>query len=278
MTWNRDPKTLTAGTGCHGLDAFIRQKLHASTQLMAPPFSDAVVQDSPKRIRVLFNGIFIVDTQQAKLVWENKYYPSYFFPYDALSLEHVELSQEHTDGDRYDLVVNGKRAAGAVTVYSQPSHKHLQGLVKVNFSDADAWFEEDDEIFVHPKDPFKRVDVLNSSRHIRVEVEGVEVANTRAPKLLFETGLPVRTYIPKTDCRMDLLVPSKLKTACPYKGEALYYDVQLSPTNKWDNLVWWYRNPNLECAAINGLVCFYDEKVDVFVDGVKQERPKSLWS
>ncbi|KAF7316762.1 hypothetical protein HMN09_00409300 [Mycena chlorophos] len=244
-------------------------------------FEPPRIQDSPKRIRVLFAGTYIIDTTSAKLVWESRYYPTYFFPHAALSLDHVsDVKAENAggDGDKYDLKVNGRIAPAAVTVYSLPEHKHLQGLLKINFAAADAWFEEDEQIYVHPKDPYKRVDVLSSSRHIRVELNGTELANTRTPKLLFETGLPVRTYIPKTDCRMDLLVPSDNKTACPYKGEANYYHVQLTPEQRIDNIVWWYRNPNLECAAINGLVAFYDEKVDVFVDGVKQERPKSLWS
>ncbi|KAF7312451.1 hypothetical protein MIND_00258600 [Mycena indigotica] len=263
---------------------------------MAPPFTEARIEDSLKRIRVLFAGVYIIDTRKAKLVWESRYYPTYFFPHSDLSLDYVELTKEHPDGDKYDLKVNGKTAKEVVTVYSQPTHEHLQGLLKITFaygrifssvpkitnrhniSAADAWFEEDEQIFVHPKDPYKRVDVLSSSRHIRVEVDGVEVANSRTPKLLFETGLPVRTYVPKTDCRMDLLVPSEAKTECPYKGEAHYYHIQLSPDKKFENVVWWYRNPNLECATIGGLVAFYDEKVDVFVDGIKQERPKSLWS
>jgi len=245
---------------------------------MAPPFTDAHIEDSPKRIRVLFGGQFIVDTQKAKLVWESRYYPTYFFPQSELAQEHIQLASEHPDGDKYDLNVGAKKAAEAVTFYSSPSHQHLKGLLKINFSNADAWFEEDEQIFVHPKDPYKRVDVLNSSRHIRIEVDGVEVANSHSPKLLYETGLPVRTYIPKTDCRLDLLNPSDLTTACPYKGEAHYYHIQISPEKRLENSVWFYRNPNLECAAINGLVAFYDEKLDVFVDGVKQTRPKSLWS
>ncbi|KAJ7761924.1 hypothetical protein DFH07DRAFT_814558 [Mycena maculata] len=245
---------------------------------MAPPFTDAHIEDSPKRIRVLFGGVLIVDTTKAKLVWESRYYPTYFFPQSELAQEYIQLASEHPDGDMYDLAAGSKKAEAAVTVYSSASHQHLNGLLKINFSQADAWFEEAEQIFVHPKDPYKRVDVLNSSRHIRVEVDGVEVANTRAPKLLYETGLPVRSYIAKTDCRLDLLVPSELVTACPYKGEAHYYHVQVSPEKRVDNVVWWYRNPNLECAGINGLVAFYDEKVDVFVDGVKQTRPKSLLS
>ncbi|KAJ7707562.1 hypothetical protein B0H17DRAFT_1033100 [Mycena rosella] len=247
---------------------------------MAPPFPDleAHVEDSPKRIRVLFGGAFVVDTRKAKLVWENRYYPTYFFPQSELAPAHIQRAAEHPDGDKYDLRVGAKTAAGAVTVYTGAAHQHLNSLLKINFSDADAWFEEDEQIYIHPKDPYKRVDVLKSSRHIRVEVDGVEVANSRAPRLLYETGLPVRSYIPKTDCRLDLLVPSEHTSVCPYKGEAHYYHVQVSPEKRVDNVVWWYRNPNLECAAIDGLVAFYDEKVDVWVDGEKQGKPKTLWS
>ncbi|KAK7033250.1 hypothetical protein R3P38DRAFT_2921611 [Favolaschia claudopus] len=255
---------------------------------MSPPFTESHIEDCLKRIRVLFGGEIVVDTRKAKLVWETRYYPTYFFPHSELPQKYLQLASEHpTNGDTYDLVVNSvdgknkdkeKRASGAVTMYSSPSHQHLNGLLKITFSAADAWFEEDEQVYVHPKDPYKRVDVLASSLHIRVEIDGVEIASSRTPKLLFETGLPVRTYLPKTDCRLDLLIPSELTTACPYKGEAHYYHVQVSPTKRLDNVVWWYRNPNLECAAINGLVAFYDEKVDVFVDGEKQTKPKSLWS
>ncbi|KAJ7158613.1 hypothetical protein C8R46DRAFT_1002267 [Mycena filopes] len=248
---------------------------------MAPrfEFTEVRVEDSPKRIRVLFGGKYVVDTRKAKLVWEaGSYYPWYYFPQSEVAKEHIQLASEHADGDSYDLVAGSKKAAGAVTVFSSPNHEHRTGLVKIKFSVADAWFEEEEQIFIHPKDPYKRVDVLSSTRHIRVEIEGVEVANTRAPKLLFETNLHVRTYIPKTDCRLDLLVHSDLKTGCPYKAKASYYHVQVSPEKRVDNVVWWYRNPNLECAAINNLVCFYDEKVDVFVDGEKQPRPVSPWS
>ena len=117
------------------------------------------------------------------------------------------------------------------------SEGKLSGLFYIEFSAADAWFEEDEQIFVHPKDPYKvrltpmvylpmsyvsqRVDVLQTSRHIRVELNGVEVANTKRARLLFETSLRVRTYIPKTDCRLDLFLPSQLTTECPYKVRPL---------------------------------------------------------
>ncbi|KAJ7650079.1 hypothetical protein FB45DRAFT_886862 [Roridomyces roridus] len=244
---------------------------------MAPFNLTNHVEDSSKRVRVLFGGAVVVDTTEAKLVW-GRYGPAYYFPQSQLLEEYLQNGAASNDSSNsgvvYDLVVGTKKAEGAVTVYSNPSaaQQHLQGLVNIKFSAADAWFEEDDQLFIGPKNPYHRVDVLNSSRHIRIEIDGVEVANSRSPKLLYETGYRVRTYIPKTDCRLDLLVPSDHKTACPYKGEAHYYHVQLTPEKRVDNVVWWYLNPNLECAQISGLVAFYDEKLDVFVDGVKQSR------
>ncbi|KAF7374768.1 hypothetical protein MSAN_00362300 [Mycena sanguinolenta] len=255
------------------------------------------VEDSPKRIRVLFGGEFIVDTRKAKLVWEQRYYPTYYFPHSELSAEYLQPVSEHSnDGDVYDLIIASKKATGAVTKYTNSSHKHLNGLLKINFNDADAWFEEDQQIYVHPKDPYKRVDILSSSRHIRVEVEGVEVANTHSPKILFETGLPIRSYLPKTDCRLDLLVPSDLTTSCPYKASltrsmhgshaddwTLFRETLSITTSKF-RLTGWSKTssggtkpPTLECSTISGLLAFYDERVDVFVDDEKQERPNTLF-
>jgi len=171
-------------------------------------------------------------------------------------------------------VVGDETAKDAVTVYDQNAGE-LAGLLKITFGAMDAWFEEEEQIHGHPKDPYKRVDVLQSSRHVRVEVKGVEVANTHSPLRLFETSLPVRTYIRKTDCRLDLLKPSELTSLCPYKGVANYYDVQLGAEHGNElvkDIVWWYKNPILECALIRGYIAFYDEKVDVWVDGVKQEK------
>jgi hypothetical protein len=123
------------------------------------------------------------------------------------------LTNKQTDGVQ-DLAVGDRKAPGAVTVF--PSGD-FQGLVRINFSAADAWFEEDERIYAHPLDPYKRVQIIQSSKHVRVEIEGVEIANTTHPKLLYETGLPVRTYIPHTDVRVDLLEASDKTTACPYK-------------------------------------------------------------
>jgi uncharacterized protein (DUF427 family) len=136
----------------------------------------------------------------------------------------------------HDVVVGSRRAPSAVTSYS-PEMKDFGGLFTVKFGAMDAWFEEEEQLFVHCKDPYKvkdlqlkceafnnilqRVDVLQSSRHVRVEVKGVEVANTCMPRILYETGLRVRTYIPKTDCRLDLMEPSEHTTECPYKVQQM---------------------------------------------------------
>ncbi|KAI3615050.1 hypothetical protein WG66_016924 [Moniliophthora roreri] len=237
-------------------------------------FSLPHIEPCLKRVRALFGGQFIIDTHKAKLVWEHAYYPFYYFPREEVQDQYLQGKKTGSDGvEMYDIVVGKHTAPQAVTVFTQGK---LAGLLKIDFRAMDAWFEEDEQVFVHPKDPYKRVDVLQSSRHVRVEVNGVEVANTHKPRFLYETGLPVRTYIPKTDCKIGLLVPSDLTTECPYKGTANYYNILISPNESpVSNVVWWYRNPNLECAAVQGFVAFYDEKVDVWIDGEKQERPKT---
>lgn len=245
---------------------------------MAPPFTKPHIEASPKRIRVLFGGQWIIDTKNALLIWEHQFYPTLFFKNADVPERYLRPSKA-SDKEKdlvFDVVV-GEKIAKAAAVQSADSD--LSGLTKIVFGAMDAWFEEEEEIFVHPKDPYKRVDVLQSSGHIRVEVAGVEVANTTKPRLLYETGLPVRTYIPKTDCRMDLLEPSNLTTQCPYKGTASYYSVRVPDERKLvENIVWWYPTPLIDCITIKGFVAFYDEKVDVWVDGEKQERPKTHWS
>ncbi|EGN91912.1 hypothetical protein SERLA73DRAFT_191826 [Serpula lacrymans var. lacrymans S7.3] len=234
------------------------------------------IEPCPKRIRVLFHGKYIVDTLNAKLVWEHAYYPSYYFPVSDLSPTYLRETQAATGEEGvkiYDLVVGDRHAKAAVKEFTGKGSgtEDLAGLLKVAFSVADAWLEEDEQIYVHPKDPYKRVDVLQSSRHVRVEINGVEVANTHKPRLLFETLLRVRTYIPLTDVRVDLLRPSDTTTQCPYKGVANYYNVELPNGEVHRDVVWYYRTAQPECGQITGFLAFYDEKVDVWVDGVKQQ-------
>jgi uncharacterized protein (DUF427 family) len=158
-----------------------------------------------------------------------------------------------------------------------PERDALKGHVTFAWDKGLTWMEEDEEVFVHARDPHKRVDVLRSSRHVRVVIAGETVAETRRPTLLFETSLPTRYYIPPEDVRMDLLQPSSAMTACPYKGTACYWSDRVGDTFKKD-VVWTYREPIQENPKIKGLFCFYNERVDLYVDGELQPRPRTPWS
>jgi uncharacterized protein (DUF427 family) len=137
----------------------------------------------------------------------------------------------------------------------------------------DAWYEEDEEVFVHARDPHKRVDVLESSRHVVVRVGGEVVAETKRPRLLFETGLPTRYYVPREDVRMELLHPSDRQTQCPYKGTASYLSTESEP-----DVAWFYPEPIPEQPRIKDLIAFFNERVDIEVDGEPVERPSTQWS
>ena len=140
----------------------------------------------------------------------------------------------------------------------------------------DAWYEEEEEIFLHPRDPYKRVDVLKSSRHVRVVLSGETIAESDRPHLLFETGLPPRYYFPEEDVRMDLLEQSESTSICPYKGKAVYLSAKIGD-ELFEDLAWSYPDPIAESPKIKGLLAFYPERVeDIIVDGepVKKKAPK----
>jgi uncharacterized protein (DUF427 family) len=241
------------------------------------------VETTAKRVRALLGGVVVADSTEPLLVWERPYYPTYYLPESDVRTDLlVDTGEVHRSPSRgearvYSLKV-GEREAGAAARWYQGSQlPALDGTIRLDWASMDAWFEEDEEVFVHPRDPHTRVDVLQSSRHVRVEVDGVTVADSHQPRLLFETGLPPRYYLPKTDVRMDLLAPTATSTQCPYKGTAQYYSVQVNGALHED-LAWWYQHPTLESAKIAGYVCFYNERVDLYVDGVLQERPRTPFS
>lgn len=238
------------------------------------------IEPSNKRLRVYLGGEVVADSLRPILVWEVPYYPAYYFPADDVRTElltpdgDIKHSPSRGDAQKFTVKAGNKEVQGAALRYKDSPIEELRDLVSFEWHAMDAWFEEDQEVFVHPRDPYHRVDILPSSRHIRVEVDGVTVAETTSAQLLFETGLPVRYYLPKPHVRMDLLEPSDTITQCPYKGDANYWSVRAGDTVQQD-LVWGYRLPVAESQKIAGLLCFYNEKVDIFVDGVKQERPKT---
>ncbi|MDJ0954837.1 MAG: DUF427 domain-containing protein [Acidimicrobiia bacterium] len=240
------------------------------------------VEPGSKRIRVYLGGELVADTTSPLLVWEKPYYPVYYFPVsdvhaDLTPTGDTKRSPSRGEGTVYTVATAGAKAVAAAYRHVDSPVAELREHVAFEWEAMDAWFEEDEQVYVHARDPFTRVDVLPSSRHIEVVVAGVKVADSHAPRLLFETGLPTRYYLPKTDVRMDLLEPTDLHTECPYKGTAGYYDVVVEG-NRHENIVWWYPFPVEESQRIAGLVSFYNEKVDIYVDGELEARPKTVFS
>ena len=241
------------------------------------------IEQGAKRVRAYLGGEVVADTIRPVLVWEKPYYPAYYFPVADVRSELLESdggvahSPSRGDGPTYTVRAGGKEAAGAALRYVDSPIEELRDLIRLEWDAMDAWFEEDEEVFTHPRDPYTRVDILPSSRHVRVEVDGVTIAETDKPTLLFETGLPVRYYLPKTHVRTDLLTPTASVSHCPYKGDASYWSV-LAGDRVHADLAWSYRTPLPESQKIAGLVAFYNEKLDIYVDGELQERPSTQFS
>jgi uncharacterized protein (DUF427 family) len=240
------------------------------------------VETGRKRVRAYLGGSLVADTRQPLLVWEWPYYPAYYFPAGDVRAELVptgdtEHSPSRGDAEICDVVLPGATAPRAARRYPDSPLEDLRKAVRLDWDAMTEWFEEDEPVYTHARDPYTRVDILASSRHIRVEVAGVTVAESRQPRILFETALPPRYYLPLTGVRMDLLRPSATQTHCPYKGTAAYWSVQAGGQLHAD-IVWIYRTPLPESQKIAGLACFYDEKVDVYLDGALQPRPKTHFS
>jgi uncharacterized protein (DUF427 family) len=240
------------------------------------------VEPGAKRVRAYLGGHLVADTVAPILVWEKPYYPTYYFPVGDVRAELVangEIAHSPSLGDAtvYDVATPTGKAAGAARRYSESPLPELRELIRLEWAAMDAWFEEDEPVYVHPRDPYTRVDILASSRHVEVKVDGLTVADSHRPHILFETGLPPRYYLPITDLRMDLLEPSDRQTRCPYKGTATYWSVVVGGTTHED-VVWCYRTPVPESQKIAGLACFYNEKVDLYIDGELQEQARTHFS
>jgi uncharacterized protein (DUF427 family) len=241
------------------------------------------IEPGAKRIRAYLGGEVVADTTRPMLVWEGPHYPAYYFPVadvrtDLLEAEGgVAHSPSRGDGRSFTVRAGSKEALDAALRYEDSPIEELRDLIRLQWEAMDAWFEEDEEVFTHPRDPYTRVDILPSSRHVRVEVEGATIAESASPRLLFETGLPPRYYLPKTHVRLDLLTPTGTVTHCPYKGQANYWSVRAGGSVHED-LAWSYPAPLPESQKIAGLIAFYNEKVDIYVDGVRQERPSTKFS
>ena len=241
------------------------------------------VEPGFKRVRTYLGGRVVADTTRPLLVWEIPYYPTYYLPLTDLAPDvlvptgETKHSPSRGDGVLYTVKSGPAEAPNAAIRYPSSPIEELRDAIRLDWQAMDAWFEEDEEVYVHPRDPHSRVDILPSSRAIRVELDGVVLAESTHTHVLHETGLPPRWYIPKVDVRLDLLEPTTTTSMCPYKGTAEYWAGRVDG-RRVDDIAWSYRTPLPESERIAGLVCFYSERSDLYIDGELQERPRTPFS
>ncbi|NIH81451.1 DUF427 domain-containing protein [Amycolatopsis viridis] len=266
----------------------------------ARELSELRFEPTHKRVRAFAGGTVFADSRHAALVWEpRRVVPQYAFPEPDIraALTPAEPGEAawhpvslgagtnvltpgtgfgaHTAaGTSLTLTLGGVALEGAGF---RPDDPDLAGYVIVDFAAFDQWREEDEPIVAHPRDPFHRVDVRRSSRHVLVEVGGVTLAETGSPLLVFETSLPPRSYLPPSDVDFSRLRVSTRQTACAYKGRARYFSAEAAGTT-YPDLAWAYEDPLPDAAQLAGYVAFFDEHVDVTVDGERVPRPVTPWS
>jgi uncharacterized protein (DUF427 family) len=235
------------------------------------------VETSAKRVRAYLGGRLVADSTAPLLVWEHPAYPTYYLPAADVRARLVDAgpgphSPSRGESRRLDVTVDGAVAPGAATTYPESPLEALRDAVRLEWSAMDEWLEEDEPVYTHARDPYTRVDILASSRQVEVRLEGELLARSDQPRILFETRLPPRYYLPLPDVRTELLVPSDTVTHCPYKGAATYWHVEVGG-RRHEDLVWTYRTPLPECAKVAGLVCFYNERTELTVDGAPPPGP-----
>jgi uncharacterized protein (DUF427 family) len=251
-----------------------------------PPTGSALFfEPVPYRLRGFFAGEAVFDTLRAKLLYETGHLPVYSVPEEALRHELFEPSDRRTtcphkgEASYRSLRVGDRFEADAVWTYLEPivPAAFLAEHAAFYWGKLDEWFVEDEQVFGHPRDPYHRIDTHRTTRPVRVSIDGETVAESTQAVALFESGLPPRFYLPAEDVRTELLEPSDTNTRCAYKGVASYWDVRVGDTLHED-LAWTYREPDRDGEAIRDLICFFNERVDLEVDGEAQERPTTQWS
>jgi uncharacterized protein (DUF427 family) len=272
--------TLTVGTGPFG------HRPGGAFNFDVPRREDLLYLDSSaKRIRGTAGGETVVDAHHPRVLYEHGRLPIFYFQRDEVRTDLLEPAGE-SEGTaskgperRFDLrLPDGERKDAAWEHFQPPAEiAALSGLVAFEWDAMDRWLEEDEEMIVHLRDPYHRIDILDTSRHVEVKVAGQTVADSDRALVLFETSLPPRWYLPKEDVEGDLLVPSDTRTGCAYKGFASYWSVKAGETFE-DDLVWSYPDPRPEAARIKDRLAFFNERVDLRLDGELQERPVTPWS
>ena len=268
--------TLTVGTGPFG-------HRPAGTFNFELPRTKGLIyfEDSPRRIRAMLGGETVVDSRHPKLLHEHRLLPVYYFPEEEVRMDLLSPGDKETrcpykgEARHWTVRAGGKVAEDAAWSYPEPIEgaPPLAGYVAFYWDGMDEWLEEDEPAIVHARDPYHRVDILDTSRHVRVSVNGETVAETTRGRVLYETGLPPRWYFPREDVRLDLMTASDTRTGCAYKGFASYWSV-----GDEDDVVWSYPEPQREAERIRDYLAFFNERVDIEVDGEVAQRPVTQWS
>jgi uncharacterized protein (DUF427 family) len=251
------------------------------------PKSEHKIQScpTPKKIRAMFNGEVIADSTNVLILSETRFVPIYYFPKVDIRMDLLQNSDHGTtcskkgEASYWNIALNDKEIEKAAWCYETPiaGAEKIAGYIAFYFKIMDHWYEDDEEIFVHPKDPFVRIGVRKRKQSVRVVIGGETVAQTTQARALYETGSVTRYYNPKEDIRMDFLESTDLHTSCPYKGTCDYWSVKINDV-EFENVVWSYPIPHAEASCIENLLCFYNEKVDeVFVEDKPASTSKILW-
>jgi uncharacterized protein (DUF427 family) len=251
-----------------------------------PPGRALYLEPTPKRLRVEVGGEVIADSRRAMMLHESGLQPTYYFPPEDVRSDFLEDSDRQThcpkkgDASYYTIRVGDSVVEAGAWYYPEVlpgAPPALRGMIAFYFNRMDRWMEEGEDIAIHPRDPYHRVDVISTDRHIKVSLDGELLAETERAVALFETGLPARWYIPRSDVVAELEA-SDTVTRCPYKGTASYYSVAGVSDDAGKDLIWYYEDPLAEVGPIKGLLCFFNERVQIELDGELEQCPETPWS
>ena len=236
------------------------------------------IEPVPRRIRGQLDGATVFDTTDAVYVWEWPKYPQYYIPFEDVD-KSLLVDEDHPErlkrgsAKRYGIKAGELARPGVAHLFAGDKVEALRGLVRFDWAALDAWYEEDEQVYVHPRDPYTRVDALRSTRAVRVELDGVVLARSISPVMVFETGLPTRYYLNPTEVHFEHLRESPTASACPYKGETTGYWSATIGDAVHQDVAWTYESPTRQLLPIAGLIAFYNDKVDTFLDGKLVDRP-----
>jgi uncharacterized protein (DUF427 family) len=238
------------------------------------------VEPVPRRIRAFLADKKVLDSTRALYVWEWPYYPQYYIPLadvrrDLLVREDRSQQSRRGTAEAYALRAGGVLRPGAARLFADSPVAGLSGTVRFDWAALDAWFEEDEQVFVHPRNPYVRVDALRSARPVCVELDGAVLAESPSPVMVFETGLPTRYYLNPTEINFEYLIPSDTVTSCPYKGTTTDTGSARTGGTVIHDLAWAYHFPTRQLQPSAGLIAFYNEKADLYLSGERLERPKT---